>query len=199
MIEVGSRVVAINDGSCYCKYIEGWIGKVVGINNEYNNEYYNIEFENGQTIINCWAGNFKEIMGMIKEELKTGMLVQMRDKRWGVVVDESNSNKINKIVLLDGNFYHLTMNDINPEKPKHSYYDIIKVATINYFGDLFRHATKLPGIIEKLSGFKVIWEEQNEELKKAIERFKKAEDAYIIANDELKEAKKVLDVLQGDN
>jgi hypothetical protein len=190
MIKIGSKVKAIRDGLFDC-YGKGWIGRVTSryySNAHPNKELLDIEFENGNNINCCYIENFEEVKGMTKDELKNGMLVQMKDKCWGVVICEREANKIDKVIFLNNSFNHISLHDVNLENPKDNLYDIIKVATINHFSDLFKYATQLPQIIEKLPEFKVIWQAQSPELQQAIEQVKKAEA-------ELQKAKEALEKL----
>ena len=92
---------------------------------------------------------------MTKSDLKTGMLVQTKEGNWYVFIGEIflNLSTMNNLLLryFDNDLIYVFSSDFN----------IVKVANISYIGNVFR-AYKENRTIEKVDGFKVIWQRESE-------------------------------------
>ena len=168
---------------------------VVGQQYEYMNSIGNtgvitkarLEGDHPYQIDNRWwynADELKEVKGMQKSDLKTGMMVQTADNIWWAVILDSSSKCQQKPILMTaaGGWNPLDLYDDNLEYvgefPGAS--TIQKVATCDYLTSFF---SRTP--VEELTGFKVIWQRENPKKQQLTELVDKLREQLKDATDEL--------------
>ena len=138
---------------------------------------------------NWWynADELKEVEGMLKSELKTGMLVQLTNGQWYITMRNHGCTKETEDILInsDGEFIYLRRyNDdlsYNSNYPdKHS---ISKIATYDYLHHIFR-GQKIDSP-EQLDGFKTLWQRENPKKKQLSELVDKLRGQLKEATDKL--------------
>jgi|GEM_PF-6752098 len=116
----------------------------------------------------CYLGRLQPIeeVRFTKDDLKTGMLVQTSDEIWWVVIRENGCHKQSKDILIrykkreyiGWNKLALYAEDLSytGQFPEDS--TIIKIASCDYFTQIFTEGID----VNRLVGFKVIWERPKE-------------------------------------
>lgn len=175
--KVGQKVTVVGQQYEYMNSI-GKTGVITKVKPEDKRPY---QVEN-----NWWynADELKEANGMTKGELKVGSLVQLRQGEWAIVSNMSYSYD-SAVVTLDTAFYTPTeeykedlAHNCDPDR------DIMKIAEVEYFGDIVR-AIRSSKPIEKLHGFKVLWQRENPKKQQLTELVDKLQKQLRDATEEL--------------
>ena len=142
-------------------------GVIEGIQNVFDDVFADIILDNGLKR-GCLLRRLQPIeeARFTKDDLKTGMLVQTSDEIWWVVIRENGCHKQSKDILIrykkreyiGWNKLDLYAEDLSytGQFPEDS--TIIKIASCDYFTQIFTEGID----VNRLVGFKVIWERPKE-------------------------------------
>ncbi len=177
-LKVGDRVTVVKPmlrSQEYCIGLTGVISEDRGKEHLFR---YRLKFDTYVDFLpggNVWAKSELELikeekkgMDFTKDMLKTGQLVQTREGQWFVVMKDHGCTNPTYDMIIDSTGGHLSLNKYNNDLTYTGCYadcfEIVKVTTFKYLGDIFGSIkAKSP---EELSGFKVIWQRESEEVQR---------------------------------
>jgi hypothetical protein len=170
MLNVGDTVKVIGQQVESMKSI-GYIGKIVTVNGGCDRPY---------SLDNGYVYNEEELevlpKAFTKDDLKENMLVQARNGQWAIINSLAKDDPNGGAMYPSGKYAPLDdYSDTLKAPDGYSEWNIMKVATFDYFGDFIRYV-KGERDMEKAQGFKVIYDRSKEERRKELqEQLEKAQ------------------------
>jgi len=210
MINIGSKVKVIDNKHYYPSY-PSWIDKnapqhkhmwsffekplngqsytvvASGKHSDENKILYLIS--DGEQVYIIGEEGVEETMGFTKDDIKENMLVQFKNGEWGIIRGKYQGHKWSAVVITGNSAgryvgYDDTNTDLTVKwKPD---YEIVKVATYDYPGDIVRI---IKGIREPedIPSFKIIWQRENPKLKQLKDKAEVLRKTMDKAKNELEE------------